>query len=87
MSKDTVMFEGENEVIVANSKSMDDIVKLWFLDGRRSLNDYDVYLLDGSKGFAFSSRIHLDTVEEDIDLTERLSTTLQKKLLEREGGW
>lgn len=89
--KKIIVFEGTDEIIVANFKSIEKIVKLWFLEGQRSLDNYDIYLVDGDEGFSFSSRVCIDTSGgediSDIGIAKLLSKRLQDKLHERAGGW
>ena len=78
-----IVFEGNNEVIVGNAASVNDLIRDWFLNGGRSLDDYDTYLVDGSEGYSFSSKIAGgSTSRTDFDVTALMPDPLRKALID-----
>ncbi len=80
--KNIVIFEGANEVIVGSAASVNGIIRDWFLNGGRSLDDYDVYLVDGSEGFSLNTTFVADGVNQtEFDVTELMPNDLRENLI------
>jgi len=81
--KNLVVFEGLNETIIASASNINAVIKDWFLEGGRSLDDYDTYLVNGDEGFAVSSRLtSSDSDMKDFDVTELMPNVLREGLIE-----
>ncbi len=83
MAKDIIVFEGRTEVIIATAANVNAIIKEWFLEGGRSLDEYNVYLADGSKGFDIRVGIDADSASlVDYDVTELMPNHLRESLVD-----
>lgn len=83
MTKDIIVFEGRTEVIIANTSNINDIVKEWFLNGGRNLDDYNVYLANGDEGFDIRVGIDADSAcLMDYDVTELMPQHLLQALID-----
>jgi hypothetical protein len=82
MSK-LIVFENANEVIVGDAASANDIIRDWFLNGKRILDDYDTYLVDGHEGFSFRSKITPGPLKRTAyDVTELMPNALREALID-----
>ncbi len=77
-----IVFEGQNEVIIVEAGNVNAVVKDWFLNGGRSLDDYDVYLTDVREGFAIIAGTSFDGRHEDFDITELMPNVLREALVD-----
>lgn len=83
MAKDIIVFEGRTEVIIATAANVNDIVREWFLNGGRNLDEYNVYLADGSKGFDIRVGIDADSGSMvNYDVTELMPNALREALID-----
>ncbi len=81
MSK-IIVFEGTDEVIVGNADAADQIVTDWFLEAGRSLDDFDVYLVDGKEGSLIVTRVKLDSDSaEHVDVENVVSDELRIRMI------
>lgn len=79
---DTIVFEGQDEVIIANAATINAVVTDWFLEGGRSLDDYNVYLADSSQGFSIKTSVNFHTGEKvNWDITALMPDHLREKLI------
>ena len=82
MSK-LIVFEGTDEVIVGNEEAADQIVTDWFLETGRSLDDFDVYVVDGKEGSLIVTRAKLDSdSSESVDVEDVVSAGLRRKMID-----
>jgi len=82
---DLIVFEGCNEVIVAPSGCLTNVIQTYFVDGGRDIEEYDVYTVDGDAGVSFTAGIkrdHADCVV-DVDLEQLLPVATMDELLDR----
>lgn len=77
-----VVFEGQTEVIIAAAANVNAVVRDWFLNGGRSLDDYDVFLADGQEGFAITTGTSFDGRHTDFDITELMPNALREALVD-----
>lgn len=81
--KDIIVFEGNSETIVGDAASINDIIRDWFLNGGRSLDDYNTYLVDGSKGFSITSKTTIgDGPRMEYDVTALMPNHLRMALVD-----
>lgn len=79
-----IVFEGVDEVLVVSSAHVNDFIKEWFLEGERSLDEYDTYLVDGNKGFSVTTRVHMNNDDrKDYDVTDLLPNAVREALIEK----
>ena len=78
-----IIFEGRNEVIIVEAGNVNAIVREWFLEGKRSLDDYDVYLTDVRDGFSVVTGgvTFNDGQSNDFDVTELMPHDLREALI------
>ena len=80
-----IVFEGHDEVIVATTVNVNAVIRDWFLEGQRCLENYDIYLADGKAGFSIESRLKFDRGDaQDFDVVELLPNDLREKLIAKE---
>ena len=79
-----IIFEGANEIIVTTETNVNKTIELWFLNGLRNLDEYDVYSVGGDETAAFSTRFHSDGDGRDYDVTELMPDVLRNALIEAE---
>ncbi len=80
-----IVFEGHDEVIIATAVNINTVIKDWFLDGMRCLENYDIYLADGKEGFCITHKMKFDDGERvDFDVTELMPNDLREKLIAAE---
>lgn len=79
-----IVFENASEVIVGDAATVNDIIRDWFLNGGRSLDDYDTYLVDGSKGYSINSRIVQGHASgrKAYDVTQLMPNPLREALID-----
>lgn len=78
-----IVFEGTNEVIIASAGSLTAIVKEWFLDGKRNLDDYNVYVTDADAGFQITTSVNFsDDQMKEFDVTELIPQHLMQELID-----
>ena len=83
MAKDIIVFEGRTEVIIATAANVNSIIEKWFLNGGRNLDEYNVYLADGSEGFDIRVNIESDGASlVDYDVTELMPQHLLQALID-----
>lgn len=83
MAKDIIVFEGRTEVIIATAANVNAIIREWFLNGDRNLDEYNVYLADGSKGFDIRVSIDADSASlVSYDVTELMPNHLREALVD-----
>lgn len=79
-----IVFEGQDEVIVATAANVNAVIKDWFLEGQRCLDNYDIYLVDG-KGFSITTKVKFDDGNRvDFDVTELMPHSLREALIKAE---
>lgn len=79
-----VVFEGLNEVLVVSAAKVNAFIQLWFLEGKRNLDEYDVYLTDVDEGFAVMQRMSFEDGtchNPDFDVTELMPADLREGLV------
>ena len=77
-----VVFEGVDEVIVATTVNINQVIKEWFLEGQRCLENYDIYLADGDGGFSVTTRLKFDDDQKkDFDVVELMPNALREELI------
>lgn len=83
MSK-IIVIEGTDEIIIGNADAADQIVTEWFLETGRSLDDFDVYLVDGKEGSLIVTRVKLDSNSnaEHVDIEDVVSDGLRRKMID-----
>ena len=80
-----VVFEGVDEVIVATTVNINAVIKDWFLEGNRCLENYDIYLADGEGGFSVTTRLRFDDdMKKDFDVVELMPHDLRKALIAKD---
>lgn len=81
--KNAIVFEGCDEVLVVSAAKVNAFIQLWFLEGQRNMDEYDIELVDLDDGFAVRQRIHLedDTRDQNFDVIELLPNDLRQKLI------
>lgn len=81
-----IVFEGADEVLVVSAAKVNVFIRLWFLEGQRNLDEYDVELVDANEGFAITQRIKLEdeTRIPDFDVTELMPHNLRRELIDAE---
>lgn len=80
-----IVFEGRDEVLVVSAAKVNAFVKLYFLEGKRSLDDYDIYLNDIDRGFVVSVTPSFeDDHMQDFDVTELMPNQLRQDLIDAE---
>lgn len=79
-----IVFEGQDEIIVADAGTVNEVIKDWFLEGQRSLEEYDTYLVDASEGFTITSRgLRMDDyTRKEFDVTELMPADLRQELID-----
>lgn len=77
-----IVFEGHNEIIIGDANNINDIIKEWFLEGQRNLDDYDRYLIDGREGTSFNTQITLNHSLAQYDVTELMPNQLREDLID-----
>ena len=78
----TIVFEGSDEVIVVSAAKVNRAITDWFLNGGRSLDDYNIYLTDSDAGFQISTGVKFNDDEmKDFDVTELMPHDLREKLI------
>lgn len=83
MAKNIIVFEGRAEVIVATTANVNNIIREWFLNGGRNLDDYNIYVADGDEGF--DVRVGLETDSPSLvayDVTELMPHPLLQALID-----
>ncbi|KKM96013.1 hypothetical protein LCGC14_1182320 [marine sediment metagenome] len=77
-----IVFEGVDEVILVDAGNVNAIVREWFLNGQRNMDEYDVYLMDASEGFAITHSMKVnDGRMTDFDVTELMPHDLREGLI------
>lgn len=78
-----VVFEGLNEILVVSAANVNAFIRLWFLEGKRNMDEYDVSLTDASEGFAITQRMSFEdgTYHPDFDVTELMPNDLRESLI------
>ena len=79
---DMVVFTSPYEVIIVAVEHVNKVITDWFLNGGRSLDNFDVYLEDGKEGFAILNQLHLNGSQEDFDVIDLLPKSLIKQLVD-----
>lgn len=79
-----IVFEGRNEVIIVEAGNVNAIIREWFLNGGRSLDDYNWYLADVQKGFAVSTSVSFNDsgLIQDFDVKELMPNALREALID-----
>lgn len=82
---DIIVFEGATEVIVASATSVNKIVEEFFLEGGRNMDEYDVYMADGSEGVIIETRVSACIMrgDRDYDVTALMPNVLREALIEK----
>ncbi len=75
-----IVFEGIEEVIIVSAATVNKTIKEWFLEGGRSLNDYEWYLIDADEPFSITTKICVDDGKE-FDVTELMPNELRENLI------
>ena len=82
-----IVFEGADEVLVVSAAKVNDFIQLWFLEGKRNLDEYDVELVNIDDGFSVTQSIRMeDATQEvrDFDVTELMPHALRQGLIDAE---
>lgn len=78
-----IVFEGKDEAIIVSAAAVNRAIKLWFLEGGRSLDDYGWYLVDADEGFSITSRSRLEFAKQkEFDVTELMPNELRQGLID-----
>jgi len=75
-----LVFGGETEVIIGDPAKVEELVETWFNDTGRSLEDYETYTVDGSKGFSFTTGMYTSTDYEYVEVRNMISLNLRQIL-------
>lgn len=76
-----IVFEGNDEVIITSAAKVNEAIKLWFLEGGRSLDDYEWYLVDADEGFSITTKLSLEYTADEFDVTELMPHELRESLI------
>jgi len=82
-----IVFEGADEVLIVSAAKVNAFIQLWFLEGQRNMDEYDVSLVDIDDGFTVTQTIRMDdaTIEHpDFDVTELMPHALRQGLIDAE---
>ncbi len=80
---DIIVFEGEDEVIICKSDCVAKVVKDFFIDTGRELNEFEVSLIKGKEALHISTRIVVDKNQsENFDVMSMLPLSLRTKFTE-----
>ena len=81
----TIVFEGADEVLVISAGNLNNFIEEWFLEGKRNLDEYDVYVTDADAGFQITTRVKFsDDQMKDFDVTELMPNHLRAALIAAE---
>lgn len=77
-----IVFEGNDEVIITSVAKVNEAIKLWFLEGKRSLDSYNWYLVDADVPFSINTKISVDMgLIKEFDVTELMPHELRESLI------
>ncbi len=62
-----IVFEGATEVIIGLKKNSKKLKQLWFDEGGRNTDDYDVYTFDLSEGLSIDARTTLGSAKSILE--------------------
>lgn len=83
-SLDMIVFEGITETIIGLASNSNELIRIWFLEGERSLDEYDVFRVNSKDGFSVSSRLSVTDYDEavSVDLDDIMTVDLQDQLID-----
>ena len=60
MSMELFVFYGPEEIIVAPKDGFNKVYQSHFIDGDRDIEDYEVFMIDGSEGLSITTRMETE---------------------------
>ena len=80
-----IVFEGADEVLIVSAAKVNAFIQLWFLEGQRNLDEYDVELVDIDDGMSVTQSIRMGDATQpshDFDVTELMPNALRQGLID-----
>ena len=80
-----IVFEGADEVLIVSAAKVNAFIQLWFLEGQRNMDEYDVELVNIDDGLALTQSIRTEAVtieHPDFDVTELMPNALRQGLID-----
>ncbi len=80
-----IVFQSRDEVLIVSAAKVNAFIQLWFLEGQRNMDEYDVELVNIDDGVALTQSIRAEatTIEHpDFDVTELMPHALRQGLID-----